>query len=276
MSKTSLAAPVPKAMLAEDEPPAAARTKQPTKKSNKTTALEKEIAKTAAALSRSSITENDNDNKDSDAIEETGMGVEATVRFLRAKLNVSLDRITELNQQVKENEVRLNAYDQHVQSLQDENSKLLKYQATLQAQLEKQKRSTDEERCRVETLESEVQSLRKELESMHRQKKQQDHENASREIRLNRALEELQKTKQQQALAQNKKDEVLNQSHQENTSLRTEVKRLEKQKQEMVVAFKKQMQLIDVLKRQKMHLEAVHLLRFTEEEFMKCLDWKAE
>ncbi|CDQ61896.1 unnamed protein product [Oncorhynchus mykiss] len=56
-------------------------------------------------------------------------------------------------------------------------------------------------------------------------------------------------------------------------TLKAKNKKLEKQKAELIVGCKKQLKLIDTLKRQKMHLEAAKMLSFTEEGFMKALDW---
>ncbi|GLH12132.1 uncharacterized protein GBIM_16878 [Gryllus bimaculatus] len=54
------------------------------------------------------------------------------------------------------------------------------------------------------------------------------------------------------------------------------IQKLEKQKVELINAFKKQLQLIENLRRQKAHLEASHLIQFTEDEFLQLLDWNPE
>ena len=48
-------------------------------------------------------------------------------------------------------------------------------------------------------------------------------------------------------------------------------KRLEQQRAELIMVLKKQSKLVDVLKRQRLHLEAAQLLGFSRAEFRAAL-----
>lgn len=50
------------------------------------------------------------------------------------------------------------------------------------------------------------------------------------------------------------------------------MQKLERQKNDLVSAVRKQARLIEVLKRQKLHLEASRLLDFNEKEFLKAVE----
>ena len=56
------------------------------------------------------------------------------------------------------------------------------------------------------------------------------------------------------------------------SKLAGDVRRLEREKAELVKAFKQQMKLVDVLKKQRVHVEAAQMLNFTEAEFRKALE----
>ena len=88
-------------------------------------------------------------------------------------------------------------------------------------------------------------------------------------MRLNRALEELQKAKTQLKQVEEQREEVGGTARAEAARLAAENTRLRKRLSELLLAFKKQSKLIDVLKRQKLHVEAATLLSFTEEEFSR-------
>ena len=74
--------------------------------------------------------------------------------------------------------------------------------------------------------------------------------------------------------AEREKKDAIDNGKKSIDELTMKTKFLEKQRNELLQGFKKQMELIDVLKRQKLHLEAAHVLKYTEEEFMQTLDWK--
>ena len=97
----------------------------------------------------------------------------------------------------------------------------------------------------------------------------------SKETHLKRALETITRLK-------NQISELQSTVHDDNAGERTKldaselrVKLLLRQRDDLISAFKKQMKLIDVLKRQKVHIEAARLLAFTEDEFVRTLDWGA-
>ncbi|CAM9928370.1 unnamed protein product [Chrysoparadoxa australica] len=93
------------------------------------------------------------------------------------------------------------------------------------------------------------------------------------EVRLNRALEEVSKLKAGLAKTTGARRETDDGLRHQVSKLEGAVRGLERQKAELLSAFRKQMKLIDVLRRQKLHVEAARLLEFTEEEFVKVLDW---
>ncbi|KAL6082518.1 hypothetical protein STEG23_022828 [Scotinomys teguina] len=114
-----------------------------------------------------------------------------------------------------------------------------------------------------------------ELENKRRLEKQAATSQSATEVRLNRALEESEKYKLELSKLRQSNKDIANEDHQKIEVLKSENKKLERQKGELMIGFKKQLKLIDILKRQKMHIEAAKMLSFSEEEFMKALEWNS-
>lgn len=110
------------------------------------------------------------------------------------------------------------------------------------------------------------------MDAIERDKKKSVQEGGSKDAKLNRAIEELEKYKLQ--LKEAKANEISKSDtlRKDMDRLLEENRKLERQRNELMQAFKKQMKLIDILKRQKMHIEAAKLLAFTEDEFVKTLE----
>ena len=131
----------------------------------------------------------------------------------------------------------------------------------------------------LEVLTQENAQLKKDLLAAERIVKGHDANMKVKDVQIKRVVETINKLKGQMTDNQ-QQSKMSSQSQSSNMvdrslldSAESKIRLLEKQKVDLIAAFKKQMRLIDVLKRQKAHLEAAKLLSFTEEEFVKALDW---
>lgn len=232
--------------------------------------LTKTISKIESKLEEGELPENTEDVIPGISDE---IGAEAQIRFLKAKLRVmqeELDNIThECNKKDDENRTLL----ARVKELEEERVRLQRTANVQQTQAEKYKALSEEATKKNDGFQHQIFSLEKELENFKRAQKQSASNQSAIEVRLNRALEEVDKYKMElNKLKQGNKD-TANQERRKIDELKLENKKLEKQKADLMAGFKKQIKLIDILKRQKMHIEAAKMLSFTEEEFMKALDW---
>ncbi|XP_031557631.1 testis-expressed protein 9-like [Actinia tenebrosa] len=211
-----------------------------------------------------------------DGILPTGaedMGSEATIRFLKAKLHVMQEEMDRLSSECSNKDDQLGSLQGQVKELTEEQSRLQKTNTSLQSQIEKHKKLYAESKSKNDSLEQLLSSTKKELDSIQREQKQFVSNKNATEVRLNRALEEIDKYKTALHKAKTSSKDSSDQDRRRLDQILAESKRLEKQKNELMTGFKKQMKLIDILKRQKMHIEAAKLLQFSEEEFVKALDW---
>ncbi|XP_066491526.1 testis-expressed protein 9 isoform X1 [Tiliqua scincoides] len=201
------------------------------------------------------------------------IGTEAQIRFLKAKLHVMQEELDTIGQECTKKDDENRNLNNQLKDKEEERGRLQRTASLQQSQIEKYKVLSEEANRKSEGLQQQLSMLEKELENLKRAQKQASASQGTMEVRLNRALEEAERYKMElNKLKQSNKDAV-NQEQKKFEELKSENKRLEKQKGELMAGFKKQLKLIDILKRQKMHIEAAKMLSFTEEEFMKALEW---
>ncbi|OXB79981.1 UNVERIFIED_CONTAM: hypothetical protein H355_009796 [Colinus virginianus] len=212
---------------------------------------------------------------DDDIIPNTAseIGAEAQIRFLKAKLRVTQEELASVMCECRKKDDENQNVKSQLKDAEEERTRLQRKISAQQSQAEKYKMLSQEANKKCEGLQQEVVALEKELENLKRIQKQAASSQSATEVRLNRALEEAERYKAElNKLKQSNKD-VANQELKTIEELKAENKKLQKQKGELITGFKKQLKLIDILKRQKMHIEAARMLSFTEEEFMKALEW---
>lgn len=201
------------------------------------------------------------------------MGSEAQIRILKAKVGVMHEQLSKLSHELGTKDESLHEIQSKLKDTEEEKARLQRSNTAQQAQIQKHKKLMDEAKEKADSLDVQLAACKKELDAMKKSQKQQVTSQGTLEVRLNRALEECEKYKTQLEKVKSGTKENVEAERRRLEELLAENKRLEKQKNELMNGYKKQLKLIDILKRKQMHIEAAKMLSFTEEEFVKAMDW---
>jgi chromosome segregation ATPase len=203
---------------------------------------------------------------------DEGVGAEAQLRYQKARLQVLEEELQKARGDAASTASKLQAAETQLKEAQQQRAKLERHEKSVAAALEREKLACAEQRQRAETFERELSLLRKEMDEAGRGQRNALGELRGKDVRLNRALEELEKYRTQLREMREARDGAGHDARADAQRLAAENARLRKRQSDLILAFKKQAKLIDVLKRQKLHVEAARMLSFTEEEFSKTLE----
>ncbi|PFH34556.1 hypothetical protein BESB_065890 [Besnoitia besnoiti] len=194
----------------------------------------------------------------------------ATTQLQKSRILALQQELDLRAKEVQKYEQDLHASRNQANGFADENEKLKRIINQLNTQEEKTRQAHAELASRVGILEDALANLRAENDRLTECDRKTAAELITKGARIIRLTEELETVRTQlKDCKSNTKDSLS--AERQIEKLIAANKKLENQRNELVVGFKKQMKLINILKKQKAHMEAARLLSFTEDEFLKVI-----
>jgi len=191
--------------------------------------------------------------------------LQARLRVLDAELEKQLEKNAKLNAQTAGQQDRLKELELYRSSTEKKLANLQQSQQKLTQQLDESKKQTIR-------MTNEKTNAEKELAKLMREDRTRGSKIAQQEARLNRAVEDMEKYKSELIRVKKEKRDDVGRDNARSEDLVQENRRLVRLVEDLKLCTKKQFKLIDVLKQQKMHLEAARNLQFTEQDWQKVLD----
>jgi hypothetical protein len=121
------------------------------------------IATTISKLENEGMTEGDGGVTDDEVVPlaATGIGPEATIRFLKAKLRVMQEEMDRVSMECVQKDEKIAEVEMHCKELLDEKTKLQKQQQSIQGQVDKYKKLYNEAKQKGENLEAQLVTVRR-------------------------------------------------------------------------------------------------------------------
>ena len=196
----------------------------------------------------------------------------APLKFYKKKARALEDEVEALKAKLEEKQHRRAGAAADQRASAEEKARLEKKVIALQTEVDKTRAEKDELRKRVEERTAQIVESRTELEHLRRVAGKDARAHAELHAKINRALADAERFKAMYDRMNEAAKEGRSAQDLELKRLKAYSAKLEKEREALVMAIKKQAQLIDVLKRQKIHVEVSRLLQFTEEEFVRVLE----
>jgi len=199
---------------------------------------------------------------------------EGRERFLKARVTVLEEEVNKLQKELQRTSDKLHKAKREAQTNGESTEFLTKQNEKLKKDLTKSKNVASDATKEKEDAARELKLVRRELDDFKRAKKTVKPKHQQNDVRLQRALEEVQKYKSEIAeMARKHKDDGVVAKSQYNEAC-NETARQKKLVAEYKSVIQKQSKLVEVLRNKCTHLEAARVLDFSEQDFMRVLDWK--
>jgi len=199
---------------------------------------------------------------------------EGRERFLRARCRVLQEEVNRLQKQLQTSQEKAAKSRKDQQEKTETLSRLEKSHEKQRKEFDKLKSQLSTESSKRELAEKEAQKLKRDVEELKRAEKVKKPGSKQNDIRLQRALDEVQKYKSEMAeLVRKNRDQGTVTRHQFDEASK-ETQKQKRLNSEYKSVIQKQSKLIEILRNKCTHLEAARVLEFTEEEFLRALDWQ--